>query len=58
MEIVLIAVAFIALLLFIVWVPFFKSTKESSAQINAKQSLRDDTNVELYKEHKLSLIHI
>lgn len=55
MEIVLIAVAFIALLLFIVWVPFFKSTKESSAQINAKQSLRDDTNVELYKEHKAEI---
>ena len=55
MEIVLIAVAFIALLLFIVWVPFFKSKKESAEQIEAKQSLRDDTNVELYKEHKAEI---
>ena len=55
MEIVLIAFAFIALLLVIVWLPFFKSTKESQNIDGSKQSLRDETNVELYKEHKAEI---
>ena len=55
MEIVLIVFAFIVLLLFIVWVPFFKKTKESTDNDGSKQSLRDETNVELYKEHKAEI---
>jgi cytochrome c-type biogenesis protein CcmH len=52
MEIVLIVFVFIALLLFIVWLPFFKKSKEN---IETKQSLRDETNVVLYKEHKAEI---
>jgi len=55
MEIVLIVFAFIALLLFIVWMPFFRKTKERSDNDGAKQNLRDETNVELYKEHKAEI---
>ncbi len=55
MEIILIAFAFITLLLFIVWLPFFKRTKESIEHDGAKHSLRDETNVELYKEHKAEI---
>jgi len=55
MEIVFIALAFIALLLFIVWLPFFKRTNESTDNDVAKQNLRDETNVELYKEHKVEI---
>ncbi|MDO6488936.1 c-type cytochrome biogenesis protein CcmI [Colwellia sp. 6_MG-2023] len=52
MEIVLIAFIFIALLLLIVWVPFFKKAKENN---QSKQGLRDETNVVLYKEHKTEI---
>lgn len=53
MEIVLIAFAFIALLLCIVWLPFFKRSKKSP--INENINLRDETNVQLYKEHKAEI---
>ena len=52
MEIVLIAFIFIALLLLIVWLPFFKKAKENN---QSKQGLRDETNVVLYKEHKTEI---
>lgn len=55
MEIVLIAFAFIALLLFIVWLPFFKKAPKGTESNDSKQSLRDETNVELYKEHKAEI---
>jgi len=55
MEIVLIALAFITLLLFIVWLPFFKKAQGNTDNDTAKQSLRDETNVELYKEHKAEI---
>lgn len=55
MEIVLIVFAFIVLLLFIVWLPFFKRTKESTDNNGVKQNLRDETNVALYKEHKTEI---
>ena len=55
MEIVLIVVAFIALLLFIVWIPFFKKTVSNAEADVAKQNLRDETNVVLYKEHKAEI---
>ncbi|PHR84357.1 MAG: c-type cytochrome biogenesis protein CcmI [Colwellia sp.] len=59
MEIVLIILVFIALLLFIVWLPFFKGISKGannlSAQENPKSNIRDETNVELYKEHKAEI---
>jgi len=51
MEIVLIIIAFIGLLLFVVWLPFFKSATNN----NVEQNLRNETNVELYKEHKIEI---
>lgn len=53
MEIVLIAFAFIAILVGIVWFPFFKNVKENVN--NDNDNLRDDTNVQLYKEHKAEI---
>lgn len=53
MEIVLIILGFIALLLFVVWLPFFKNTKEGID--NNNPNVRDETNVELYKEHKVEI---
>jgi cytochrome c-type biogenesis protein CcmH len=55
MEIVLITFVFIALLLFIVWLPFFNKRKENTEQNETKQNLRDETNVVLYKEHKAEI---
>jgi len=55
MEIVLITFVFIALLLFIVWLPFFNKRKENIEQTETKQNLRDETNVVLYKEHKAEI---
>lgn len=55
MEIVLIVLVFVALLLFIVWQPFFKRAVQSSDNDGSKQNLRDETNVELYKEHKAEI---
>ena len=55
MEIVLITFVFIALLLFIVWLPFFNKRKENTEQTETKQNLRDETNVVLYKEHKAEI---
>lgn len=59
MEIVLIVLVFIALLLYIVWSPFFKSISKdvnnSAVQEAPKNNLRDETNVQLYKEHKAEI---
>ncbi|WP_114325136.1 c-type cytochrome biogenesis protein CcmI [Candidatus Colwellia aromaticivorans] len=59
MEIALIVLVFIALLLYIVWLPFFKGTStgvnNNSAQENPKNNIRDETNVQLYKEHKAEI---
>jgi len=55
MEIVLIVLVFIALLLYIVWLPFFKGMSSNSAQETPKDNIRDETNVELYKEHKAEI---
>lgn len=59
MEIVLIVLVFVAILLYIVWSPFFKSLQkgENSESILEKTNanLRDETNVELYKEHKAEI---
>lgn len=59
MEIVLIVLVFIALLLYIVWSPFFKGinkgVNDSKAQDKPESNLRDETNVQLYKEHKAEI---
>ncbi|NQY87989.1 MAG: c-type cytochrome biogenesis protein CcmI [Colwellia sp.] len=59
MEIVLIVLVFIALLLYIVWLPFFKGLNKgennNEAQENPEDNLRNDTNVKLYKEHKAEI---
>ena len=59
MEIVLIVLVFIALLLYIVWSPFFKSISKDvnniADQEAPKNNLRDETNVQLYKEHKAEI---
>jgi cytochrome c-type biogenesis protein CcmH len=55
MEIVLIVIGFIALLLFVVWLPFFKSMSTNTNDNSTEQNLRDETNVELYKEHKIEI---
>jgi cytochrome c-type biogenesis protein CcmH len=55
MEIVFIVFTFIALLLFIVWMPFFRKKVSDTENYLAKQNLRDETNVVLYKEHKVEI---
>ena len=59
MEIVLIVLVFIALLLYIVWLPFFKDISKgvnrNSVAEESKNNLRDETNVQLYKEHKAEI---
>ncbi|MBU2894294.1 c-type cytochrome biogenesis protein CcmI [Colwellia sp. D2M02] len=49
MELALILLALFALLLLVVWLPFFKQTKQKNTD-NA--NVRDETNVRLYHEHK------
>lgn len=59
MEIVLITLFFIALLLTVVWLPFFKGISKGKnndvVQETPENNLRDETNVELYKEHKAEI---
>lgn len=58
MEIVFILVVFIALLLLIIWLPFFKQNRaQQSAEAVAitQKSVRDQTNVDLYHEHKAEI---
>jgi cytochrome c-type biogenesis protein CcmH len=55
MEIALIILVFISLLLYVVWMPFFKASTSSSAQKQSKNNIRDETNVQLYKEHKAEI---
>lgn len=55
MEIVLIVLVFIALLLYIVWSPFFKGINSNVDEESPKNNIRDETNVELYKEHKAEI---
>jgi cytochrome c-type biogenesis protein CcmH len=55
MEIALIILVFIALLLYIVWLPFFKGVNSNSAQEKPKSNIRDETNVQLYTEHKAEI---
>ncbi len=54
MEIILIIIAFLLLILAVIWLPFFKQllTKNTPA---VTDNLRDDTNVRLYQEHKAEI---
>ena len=54
MEIILITLIFIALLLFIVWLPFFR-TSTTKIDNNGQHNLREETNIVLYKEHKAEI---
>ncbi len=49
MEFILISLIFLILLLIIVWRPFFKQSSQTST---IEKNLRDQTNVQLYHEHK------
>ena len=49
MELVLLSFAFLTLFLLVVWLPFFKQTKQTSSR---NDNVRDETNVRLYHEHK------
>jgi len=49
MEFIVISLVFLILLLFIVWRPFFKQSKQTLA---GNDNLRDETNIRLYHEHK------
>ncbi len=58
MEIVLILLAFIALLLLMIWRPFFKQEKtQQHADIVAvaQNDIREQTNIGLYHEHKAEI---
>jgi len=49
MEFIVLSVVFLMLLLFIVWRPFFKQSKQV---VSNQCNLRDETNIHLYHEHK------
>ncbi|MGB1199028.1 MAG: c-type cytochrome biogenesis protein CcmI [Thalassotalea sp.] len=51
-EFFIIALTFVALLLIVVWLHFFKQKQQPDAVDN---SLRDETNVRLYHEHKAEI---
>jgi cytochrome c-type biogenesis protein CcmH len=59
MEIALIILVFIALLLYIVWLPFFrgisKGANSESASEKSQSNIRDETNIQLYTEHKAEI---
>ncbi len=67
MEIVLISLFFIALLLTVVWWPFFKGISkgiskgknndvvQETPETIHEETIREETNVELYKEHKAEI---
>jgi len=58
MEIVLILLVFIAILLWVIWRPFLKQEKnQKSAELVAttQKSIREQTNVNLYHEHKAEI---
>ncbi|MDP7592596.1 MAG: c-type cytochrome biogenesis protein CcmI [Litorilituus sp.] len=58
MEIVFILLAFIIMLLSIIWLPYFKQdkTQQRAAQVaSAQQGVRAQTNIELYHEHKAEI---
>lgn len=58
MEIVLILVIFIALLLWVIWLPFIKQDKtQENADLvtTSQQGVRVQTNIDLYHEHKAEI---
>ncbi len=58
MEIVLILIVFIAILLLVVWLPFLKQEKnQKNAELvtTTQKSIREQTNINLYHEHKAEI---
>ncbi len=58
MEIVLILIVFVALVLLVIWQPFFKQEKnQQSAELvtSTQKSIREQTNIDLYHEHKTEI---
>ncbi len=58
MEIVLILIVFIAILLLVIWRPFFKQEKnQKNAELvtTTQKSIREQTNINLYHEHKAEI---
>lgn len=58
MEIVLILLAFIVMLLLVIWQPFFKqdrNQKKADVVSSAQKGVRDQTNIDLYHEHKAEI---
>lgn len=58
MEIVFILLVFIATLLMVIWLPFFKQekTQQRAEQVaTAQQGVRAQTNIDLYHEHKAEI---
>lgn len=54
MEIILIIIAFVLMILAIAWLPFFKQLLDKSVPVTT-ENLRDDTNIQLYQEHKAEI---
>jgi len=58
MEIALIILVFIALLLWVIWQPFFQqdSTQQEADKVaNMQKGVREQTNIDLYHEHKAEI---
>ncbi|MBL0710626.1 MAG: c-type cytochrome biogenesis protein CcmI [Colwellia sp.] len=58
MEIALILLVFIALLLWVIWQPFFQqdSTQQEADKVaNMQKGVREQTNIDLYHEHKAEI---
>jgi len=53
-ELVITLVAFIFLILFVAWLPYLRSIKNSDKR-EAEKNYRDETNVTLYHEHKAEI---
>ncbi len=52
MEFVFISLACLILLLVVIWRPFFKQGSEKKSEHSLNLNLREQTNIELYLEHK------
>ncbi|MGB0936636.1 MAG: c-type cytochrome biogenesis protein CcmI [Colwellia sp.] len=57
MEILIILMMFMALLLIVIWLPYFKQVKNEALNTASthQESSRKETNISLYKEHKAEI---
>ena len=57
MEILIILMMFMALLLIVIWLPYFKQVKDEALNIASthQESSRKETNISLYQEHKAEI---